>query len=393
MATGLNKLTAAKVAKATEPGQYGDGGGLRLVVRATGSRAWVLRYMIANRSREMGLGPYPTVSLAQAREAAQAARALLQQGKDPLTEREAAQTAQHAAVMTFGECAADYIAVHRASWSNAKHAEQWTNTLATHAANLAALPVGAVDTDAVMTALVPIWTTKNETATRVRGRVESILDWATVKKYRSGDNPARWRGHLEHLLPAPSRVAPVQHRPALPCADLPAFMAEIRDNPYTSARALEFTILTAARTAEVLGSQRGEFDLARRLWVVPAARMKMRKEHRVPLSPRAAEIIESVWETDHPYLFPGGKTARPLSNMAMLELLRGMRGRGLTVHGFRSTFRDWAAEYTEYPGELAEMALAHAVQDKVEAAYRRGDMFARRVAFMSAWADYCGGGV
>lgn len=393
---GLNLLSAVRIAKLVEPGFYSDGGGLGLRIRAGGSRAWAFRFMIDRKAVTMGLGPYPEVSLAQAREAAAACRAQVGAGIDPKVARDAARAADAPAshTLTFDDCAARFIEAHRASWRNAKHADQWRNTLATYASpKFGDRPVAAIDTDLVMAVLEPIWRTKNETAGRVRGRIENILDWATVKKYRSGDNPARWRGHLEYLLPESSRVVVVKHHEALPYAGIHEFMAALRARTSKSAAALEFTILTAARTGETTGAISEEFDLDAAVWTVPAERMKMRRAHRVPLCARAVEIarerIAAVKEIGPPYLFPGVR-GKHLSNMAMLELVRGMPFGDITVHGFRSTFRDWAAECTEYPNEVVEAALAHVVANKTEAAYRRGDMLERRVPLMREWAAYCG---
>ncbi len=294
--------------------------------------------------------------------------------------------------MTFRACADQYISSHRAGWRNPKHAAQWPATLSTYVyPSFGALPVQAVDVGLVMMAVEPIWATKPETAGRVRGRIESILDWATARGYRQGENPARWRGHLENLLPARSKVRRVEHHAALPYPEIGAFVIELRQQEGVAARALEFAILTAARTGEVIGARWDEINIAARLWTIPAERMKAAKEHRVPLSDAALAIVNAmaaIRTGDH--VFPGGRAGRPISNMAMLMLLRRM-GRGdLTAHGFRSSFRDWAAERTGFPAEVAEMALAHAVADKVEAAYRRGDLFEKRRQLAEAWAKFCG---
>ena len=293
--------------------------------------------------------------------------------------------------MTFAACAERYIASHKVGWRNPKHAAQWPATLGTYVYPVfGSLPVQAVDVGLVMKAIEPIWVQKPETAGRVRGRIERVLDWATARGYRQGENPARWRGHLENLLPKKSKVRRVEHHAALPYVEIGAFMAELRQQEGVPARALEFAILTAARTGEVIGAKWDEIDLDERLWTVPAERMKAGKEHRVPLSDVALAIVEErrkIQQDDH--IFPGGKAGRPISNMAMLMLLRRM-GRGdLTAHGFRSSFRDWAAERTTFPAEVAEMALAHTVSDKVEAAYRRGDLFQKRRYLMEAWAKFC----
>jgi integrase len=398
MARTTERLTALKVERLAEkpPGMHADGSGLYLQVTDNGA-SWIYRYMLGGRSREMGLGPLALYGLGDARAKALDARRLRHEGIDPIEARKAARTQLRldaAKAITFKECAEAYIKAHRAGWQNGKHAGQWESTLETYAyPAIGALPVQAIDTALVLKVLEPIWTTKPETATRVRGRVESILDWAKARDYRTGENPARWRGHLDKLLPARSKVRKVKHHAALPYAELPNFLMELRSQPGVAARALEFTILTAARTNETIVATENEIKVAEKLWTVPAERMKAKKEHRVPLSARALAILkeaQSEGQSDGDFIFPGGKAGRPLSNMAMTEVLRRM-GRGdITVHGFRSTFRDWAAERTNFPSEVAEMALAHAVSDKVEAAYRRGVLFEKRRRLMDAWAEFCG---
>jgi integrase len=367
-----------------------DGRGLYLRVAAAGTKSWVYRYAEGRRLRDMGIGPYPTVSLAEARELAAVQRKLRLTGGDPIAARKAERLAARLAMaksMSFRQCAEAYIAAHQAAWRNPKHAAQWPSTLDSYVYPVFGdLPVEAVDVGLVMKAVEPIWTEKTETASRVRGRVESVLDWATARGYRKGENPARWKGHLENLLPNRSKVARVEHHAALPYAELPGFMVELRQRQGLAARALELVILTAARSGEVLGTSWSEIDFERRLWVIPAERMKAGREHRVPLSEAALAILCPLHEarTD--------ERAFPISNMAMLMLLRRM-GRGdLTAHGFRSTFSDWCAEQTNTPSEVREMALAHTVGDKVEAAYRRGDLFAKRRGLADAWARYCAGG-
>jgi integrase len=293
--------------------------------------------------------------------------------------------------MTFDGCAAAYIDAHKPGWRNAKHVDQWCNTLATYVGPVfGSLPVQAVDVGLVMKVLEPIWTTKPETASRLRGRIEAVLDWATVRGYRKGENPARWRGHLDKLLPARSRVRKVEHHPALGYDELSDFIAVLRDQEGIAARALEFLILTATRTGEVIGTRWDEIDLEEKVWVVPAARMKANREHRVPLSMPAMVILGEMREIrESDFVFPGGKKDKPLSNMAMLAVLKRIDRSDLTAHGFRSSFRDWAAERTNFPREVAEMALAHAIGDKVEAAYRRGDLFQKRHQLMDSWARFC----
>jgi integrase len=298
-----------------------------------------------------------------------------------------------AKALTFKAAASAYVASHRAAWHNAKHAAQWESTLSTYAYPvIGALSVQAVDTALVLKVLEPIWTTKPETASRVRGRIEAVLDWARARGFRQGENPARWRGHLDNLLPARTKVRAVKHHAALPYDDVPAFMATLRQQEGTAARALEFTILTAGRTGETLGATFPEINTAERAWIVPAGRMKARKEHRVPLSDRAVELVElarAVPGLSDRHIFPGERRDKSLSNMAMLQLLRRMGRDDVTVHGFRSSFRDWAAERTNFPNEVVEMALAHTVSRKVEAAYRRGDLFEKRRRLMAEWAAFC----
>lgn len=387
-----NRLTAKAVEQQKRAGYWPDGDGLYLQVSPTRTKSWVFRFTLRGKTHEMGLGSLTSFGLAEARERAQAARKLVADGVDPIEARRAAraQTAlAEAKSITFEKCAESYIASHRAKWTNAKHASQWTNTLKTYCAPFNALPVQATDTGLVLKALEPIWTEKPETSTRLRARIEAVIDWATVRGYRAGDNPARWKGHLDKLLPALKKKARVKHHPALPYAQIGAFMAALKAQEGTAARALEFTILTCARTGEVIGANPDEFDLKKSLWTIPASRMKAGREHRVPLSPRAMELVREQLEREAKYVFPGQKEDQPLSNMAMLALLARMKRTDLTVHGFRSSFRDWASEQTNYPREVAEMALAHAVSDQVEAAYRRGDLFEKRKRLMADWAKYC----
>lgn len=394
MARDIGKLSAVLVRNKNAPGLYSDGGGLYLQVTEAGAKTWVYRFQLNGKRRDMGLGSVHTVTLAEAREEARQCRLLRRDGVDPIDRRRAAMLAARAdaaKAMTFKECAEAYIKAHEAGWSNAKHAAQWTSTLATYAnPTIGPLPVNAVDTGVVMKVLEPIWTTKTETASRVRGRIEAILDWATVRKYRVGENPARWKGHLDHLLPARGKVQKTGHHAALAYDDIGTFIAALRLQTGNGARALELAILTAARTGEVIGATWAEIDLDRKLWTIPAERMKAAREHRVPLSTAAVDVLERVkTSAECPFVFAGAKAGKPLSNMALLMMLRRMKRDDLTAHGFRSTFRDWCAERTAYPTEVAEMALAHAVGDKVEAAYRRGDLFEKRARLMQDWADFC----
>jgi integrase len=387
------KLTAVKVRALTAPGRYGDGKGLWLQVRDAQHRSWLFRFKLFGRERAMGLGPVEDVTLAEAREEADACRKLLRQGIDPIEHRRADRAAKAAAArgITFRDVAERYIAAHAAGWRNAKHAEQWRATLATYAFPVFGdQPVHAIDTGLVMRVLEPIWAAKTETASRLRGRIESVLDYAAARGWRSGENPARWRGHLQKLLPARSKVQRVEHHPALPWRQMGAFMAALRAHDGVAARALEFAILTAARTGEVIGARWAEIDGD--VWTVPGERMKAGREHRVPLSAAALAVLSTMkpdGAAPSEFVFPGGRPGRPLSGMALLMLLRRM-GRGdLTAHGFRSTFREWTAEATGYPREVAELALAHVNKDKVEAAYQRGDLFEKRRRLMEEWAAFC----
>lgn len=394
-----NRLTALKVAKLAKPGRYGDGGGLVLQVSRWGTKAWLFRYERDGRERQMGLGPLLTISLADARQRALAARKLLLDGIDPISNRKEARAAARLAAargITFEECAEKYITAHEASWRNEKHRAQWRATLRRYAYPvIGSLPVHSIGTSLTIKILEPIWTKIPETASRVRGRVESMLDWAKVRGFREGENPARWQGHLDHLLPKKSKVARVKHHPAVPYSEIPEFMSELRAREGISARALEFTILTVARTGAVIGAIWDEVDPVGRVWTVPPERTGTKiigedpKPRRVPLSDRVMEILKDLpREKGNPQVFIGAATGEPLSNMAMLELLRGMRP-GYVTHGFRSTFKDWCSETTNYPNEVSEAALWHVVADDVEAAYRRGDLFEKRRRLMRDWARYC----
>jgi integrase len=393
MARSVGKLTALQIGRKLSPGLHADGAGLYLQVTKTGAKSWVFRFMIRGKARAMGLGSLSAVSLAEARAAAMEQRKLRQRGVDPIQARKAEQAKaalEDAKAITFQEAAERYIDAHSAGWkANTRHVIHWRNTLAAHAYPvIGKLPVQAIDTDLVLNVLEPIWTKKPETAGRVRNRMELILDWARSRGLRDGENPARWRGHLRFQLPPRSKVRRVKHHPAIPYAELPAFMAELREHQSIGAWALEFTILTAARTSEVLGATHDEIDPAQKLWTVPGSRMKMTKEHRVPLSARALALSRKVSIVGSDFIFPGRNG--PLCHATMqLTLKRMANYRDYTVHGFRSTFRDWAAERTNYPAEVVEMALAHAVGNKVEAAYRRGDLFEKRRQLMADWATFC----
>lgn len=401
MARGLNLLSDKFTQKKDlKPGLYSDGGGLCLQVSSFNTKAWVFRYMINKRARKMGLGDFELVSLKKAREKRTAAYALVKDGIDPIDERAArlaTQAAEKAKALTFKECAEGYIEAHKAGWKNVKHAAQWTSTLEAYAYPIIGkLQVQDIETAHIEKILRPIWNGKTETASRVRGRIEKVLDRAKALGLRSGDNPARWTGHLSELFPSKSQVAPVEHHPAMPYADLPAFMAKLRAKDSVSARALEFTILTAARTGDTIGATRKELNEKDSLWTVPKERVKgkkgaRRKDHVIPLSRAALAALDGVEEGN--YLFPGGKEGAGLSSAAMSELLKGMgySPEYATVHGFRSTFKDWCSDMTSFPNEMSEVALSHTVSDKVEAAYRRGNMVERRRQMMEAWAKFCAG--
>lgn len=395
MAKGIDKLTALAVKKTSSPGYYGDGGGLWLQISKTGTKSWIFRFTspITKKAREMGLGSVDTYSLAEARIRAKKARQTVDEGIDPIAEREAEkQKVQVAAAMTmtFAQCAAAYIEAHEAGWKNLKHAAQWKSTLATYAnPEIGNLSVAVVDTAWILKILEPIWKTKNETANRLRGRLEAVLDWATVRGYRAGNNPARWKGHLDTLLPAPSKIQKVIHHAALPYKDIGQFMLNLKAKDGIAALALQFAILTAARSGEVRGATWDEIDFENRTWTIPANRMKAGKEHRIPLSDSALSILQVIPRMiDNPLVFPAPRGGL-LSDMTMTAVLRRMERGDLTVHGFRSTFRDWAGEMTAYPREVIEHALAHQLKDKAEAAYARGTLFAKRKQLMDSWATFC----
>ena len=394
MAQTVNQLTATRVQKLKTPGMYPDGAGLYLQVTGVGAKSWILRYSLCGRAREMGLGSLRKVSLAEARRKAADCHRLLDDHMDPIEhrrQRRSEAALAFANTITFREAAATYITAHSASLKNLKHAAQWRTTIATYAEPvLGKLFVGEIDTGLVHRVLEPIWTTKAETASRVRGRIEGILDWAKVSGYRSGDNPARWRGNLDKLLSKRSKTRFVKHHTALPYDELPAFMQALRLQKSTLARMLEFCILTAARSGEVIRASPTEIDRQKKLWITPADRMKAGKEHRVPLSERALQLTRYG---DARFLFPGYQPGRPFNEGAMLKLLKRMGFEELTVHGFRSTFKDWARDRTNFDNYVVEAALAHSLGDKVEAAYARSDVIEKRRKLMEAWADFCSRGV
>lgn len=391
------RLTAVSVSNTNAKGLYADGDGLYLRVTARGTKSWIYRYTSDGRLRDMGLGPASVVSLARARALALEARLLRHQGTDPILARKAERTGATSPLRTFVECAELFLADRQAAWRNAKHRQQWHNTLSRYVyPTLGTVPVAEVRTEHVLRVLqqrlgdtaAPFWNARTETANRVRGRIEAVLSWAKARGLREGENPAQWRGHLDYLLPSPSKLTRPIHHPALAFRDLPNFMARLRERDCISARLLEFTILTAVRSGEARGARVSEMDLARRMWIIPAERMKAGREHQIPLSPRAAQLAELAAScTSDGLLFTSASTGRPLSDMAMLMLLRDLHP-GITTHGFRSTFRDWAAEVTDHPNHVVEMALAHAVSDKVEAAYRRGNLLSKRRLLMEDWEAY-----
>lgn len=394
MARKAKQLSALEVGRLKDPGMWAVGGvaGLYLHISLNGARSWILRATVGSKRRDMGLGGFPDVTLAGAYEKARQAREKIDSGNDPVLERKQAKSAllaSQAAEVTFKKCATAYIDAHGDTWRNAKHRGQWTNSLETYAGPfIGNMLVADITHTHILQILEPIWKTKTETATRVRGRLESVLDWATVRGYRVGNNPARWKGHLDKLLPAPGKITKVIPREALPIDDMGAFMADLRKREALAARALEFGILTAARSGEVRGMTWAELDLNAAVWTVPAERMKAGKEHRVPLSETAIRILNGTSHQDGiDLVFPAPRGGL-LSDMALTALLRRMNVPAVP-HGFRSTFRDWTAERTNYPRDLAEAALAHQLESKVEAAYLRSDVLEKRRAMMQAWSDFC----
>lgn len=404
----LSKALTPMQVKHAKPGRHADGEGLHLLVKQTGAKSWVYRFMLDGKARDVGLSRCPEaiellqkgggdeLTLAQARDVAAIYRMKVKAGIDPLAQRQevaaaaaAAQQAKEAANVSFKMAAATYIASNEGNWRNAKHSAQWTSTLAKHAYPIIGdMVVADIETAHVLKVLEPIWKKTPETAGRVRGRIESVLDAAKVRGYRDGENPARWRGHLDQILPARTRLSRGHHK-AAPYGSVPDILRKIRSRDAVGALALEFTILTAARTGEVIGATWAEVDLEKGVWTVPASRMKAGREHRVPLSTRNLEILRQMKGLGGMWVFPGSK-GRQLSGMAMSMLLRRIPS-DVTVHGFRSSFRDWAAECTTYPHEVCEMALAHTIANKAEAAYRRGDIFEKRRKLMEDWAVYCAG--
>ena len=395
------ELGPLQVKQLKKPGAHAVGGvaGLRLKIDDAGGSSWILRAMVNGQRRDMGLGGFPDVTLAQAREKARAARALIDAGDDPIQARQEARSASVAAkarVRTFDQCVEAFMTAKSGEWKNAKHKAQWQSTLDTYVTPIfGKVLVRAVDVTLVLTVLEPIWASKTETASRLRGRIETILDWATARGYRTGENPARWRGHLDQLLAKPRKIKQVKHHPAIPVDSIATFMADLSAVEGSSAQALRFAVLTAARSGEVRGARWPEIDMEAKVWTVPAERMKAKKEHRVPLSTQAMKLLKKLPRfEEHDLLFPGRKSDAPLSDMSLTTSMRRLgykdaAGDLCVPHGCRSTFRDWAGDRSNWPREMAETALAHALDSAVEAAYRRGDMLTKRARMMQDWADFC----
>ena len=388
------ELSALEVNRLREQGLHAVGGvaGLYLQVRGE-ARSWILRVVVGSKRRDMGLGAFPTVTLAAARELARQARQTVDQGTDPIVVRAqqlSSLRASQARALTFRQACRQFIDAKAPEWRNDKHRQQWTNTLEAHAAPVIGdLHVSDIGQAHILKVLEPIWTTKTETASRLRGRIEQVLDWARVRGFREGENPARWRGHLDKLLANPSKVTQVVHHPALPLGKLPAFVADLRGREGFGARALEMVLLTAARSGEVRGATWTEIDLDAATWSIPAARMKGNRDHRVPLSTQVVALLKAQPRLHDCDLVFAGKANKPLSDMTLTAVMRRMQVDAVP-HGLRSSFRDWVSECTNFPPEMAEMALAHRIADQTEAAYRRGDMLAKRAAMMAAWAEFLG---
>ncbi|WP_423066171.1 tyrosine-type recombinase/integrase [Devosia sp. CN2-171] len=391
MPRGIHKLTDTGIRAEKAAGRHSDGGGLYLNVTSTGTKSWLFMWVRDGKRREMGLGSYPALGLSKARAKATELREAVEAGRDPIAEK------RQKPEKTFGECATDYIDLNKGStknkagWSNSKHIQQWENTLKDYCTAITDKPVSKVTSDDIHALLLPIWTEKPETASRLRGRIERVMAYAIAHKICPGPNPALWRGNLKERLPARPAKRLQQHHAAMPYADVPAFMVELAKRPGMAARALELTILNALRSNEVLGARWDEFDLKAAIWTIPPERMKARVEHVVPLSDRALAIVKAIAEVrTGPLLFPTTKDRnKPVSNMVMLMLLRRMKRDDITAHGFRSSFRDWCGDQTSFPREVAEAALAHKVGNEVEQAYRRGSALAKRSKLMQAWANYC----
>jgi integrase len=388
----VGKLNTAKLRTLTKPGAYGDGGGLYLQVRGRDRRSWVFRFKLRGKAHLMGLGPLPDVGLAEARDAAITARKLVRAGVNPIEKRRQERGMADGG-LSFSAVAERFTAAHSLGWRNLRHRQQWSNTLRDYVLpELGKLPVALIEIGHVMRVVEPIWHTIPETASRVRGRIEAILDYATARGWRKGDNPARWRGHLANLLPARTKLARVKHHAAVPWREIGSVMQRLEKQNGMAALALRFVVLTAARSGEVRGAKWPEIDLQHAVWTIPADRMKAGREHRVPLSEAALAMLHEVLplrRADTDFVFPGGRKGSAQSDVALGKALAAANGNA-TVHGMRSTFRDWVAEVTAYPAEVAEAALAHVNRDKVEAAYQRGDLFEKRRRLMADWAAHCG---
>lgn len=383
MARAHNKLTDIGCRTASRPGLHSDGGGLYLNVKPSGAKSWAFIWKRDGKRHEMGLGAYPAVALAKARAKAVDCRQAVADGRNPISER------QKEAVPSFGECADMFLESMSGQWRNEKHRAQWKMTLERYAAPIRAIKVSDIGTDDVLKVLSPIWQEKPETASRLRGRIERVLDFAKVRGWRTGLNPALWRGHLKSILPARQRLTRGHHA-AMPYQNVPAFVQDLRGKHAMAARALEFLILTAARSGEVLGATWDEIDLDAALWTIPAKRMKAGNEHRIPLSARGLSIVKDLYETRiSEHVFPGHRKGKALSNMAFAKLMERMKVDAFTPHGFRSAFRDWAGDETRFPRDVTETALAHRVGDATERAYRRSDALDKRRKLMMAWAKYC----
>ena len=383
MARSIGNLSAISIEKRKKVGRHSDGGGLYLNIALAGTKSWVFMWAANKKRREMGLGPYPAVTLKAARYKAARCRTLVEEGLDPINER------NRELEKTFAECVDLYIAAMESTWRNEKHRYQWRQTLTSFCTTIRPKPVATITTQDVLETLKPIWMTKGETASRLRGRIELVLDFAKAKGWRTGDNPARWRGHLKNILPARKKLSG-GHLAAMDYREVRAFMVRLRKAEAMAARALEFTILTAGRTSEVLKATWPEIDLKQKIWTIPKERMKAGEEHTVPLSEPAMKLIRRLEKTrQSKYVFPGQKPDMPLSSMAMEMLLRRMKVTNATVHGFRSSFRDWCGDETMFPREIAEAALAHKVGNEVERAYRRSKAIEKRRSLMDAWATFC----
>ena len=389
----LQRLTALSIARAKTPGYFSDSGGLYLQVARAGSRSWIFRYSLAGKRREMGLGPYPAISLAEARDRAREARSLAKGGRDPIEARNAQrahQRLEEARSITWDQAVEQFLDAHERTWRNAKHRQQWRNTLTGYASPfIGNVSVASIGTPEVTKVLDTIWHEKPETASRVRGRIERVLDWAKVRGYREGDNPARWRGHLDKVFPKKSKIRRVEHHPAVAIDDAPAIYARLSEATGMAALALRFAILTAGRAGEILGAHWSEIDLREAIWTIPSARMKAGNAHRVTLSREALAVLKVAARYGvNDRVFPSSRRGLPISSNSLINALQAAGGGNGTVHGLRSTFRDWCSERTPVSREVSEMALAHTIGNHVEAAYRRGELLKKRMALMEHWSQF-----